>query len=100
MNPDNAPAFLGPHHVVVPLAFFQKLLSCYYGQSPRLNEPTSPLPSSPVLVSEPEQPGAMGGVTTIPRPFPGQPWKITPMGAAAPVKEVPDESRTEPTPQR
>ena len=98
MNPETPASFLGPSHVVVPLTFFQKLLSCYYGQGPRLHEPTPPI-VPPVSVPEPSE--GMGGVTTIPGPPMSRPWKITPKGAAAPVqKEGPaNEPRTDPTTQ-
>lgn len=93
-------SLLSTSHVVIPLAYFQKLLACYYGAGPRLHEPPTP----PVTPPQPTEPisasGPMGGVSTIPSPPSTRPWTLKPMGAAAPKEEVkPHEPRAEPAAQ-
>ena len=58
MTPANQPEFDGNNSVVVPLAFFDKLMKCYYGNGPREGEsqyefvPESPAAEIPQALTE------------------------------------------------
>jgi hypothetical protein len=50
MIPSSQPEFDGNNCVVVPMAFFDKLLRCYYGTGPRDGDPVHRLaPESPAV---------------------------------------------------